>query len=285
MRPMGFAFVLASILPAASAAGASVKLNGSTLIVTGDSGDDSVVIDGKESFSKLTVSVNAVPFGDFGGVRDIRVKTKGGNDGVVVSALEIGGNLSISTGTGTDTVEIDPFNGVTMEVFIGGDVALDLGGQADDDVSIHEAIDLSVRIGGNLRIKGAGKVRIDGAGTGSDSDALDVRIGGDVLIDTKVAKDVGPAGFTLLLEEVDVGGSFRFRSGNGVDKVGLADSHFVGAVSIKLRGGDDTLGVGASPVLANEFHAKISLNGGAGTDELDIDPANVFAVPPAVKSF
>ncbi len=285
LRPW-IAFALASVLPAASAAASvSVKLRGSTLVVAGDAGDDVVVIDGQESFSKLVVSVNGISFGNFVGVRNVRVNTKGGNDSVFVAAIEIGGNLSISTGTGDDTVEIDPFDLVTTEVFIGGDASLSLGGQAGDNVSIHEAFDQSVTIGGNLRIRNAANVRIDGFGTGSDSDALDIRIGGDLVIDTRVATGLGVGQFTVLLEEVDVGGRFRLRGANDPDKVGIANSHCAGAVSIALRGGDDVLGLGSSPSLVNEFNAKISLNGGPGADVLTVDPGNVFTSPPKIKSF
>ncbi len=276
--------VLALAAPSSEGA-VNVTRNGPVLTITGDNAPDQVIIEGNGHTAEVTVIANGFPHGTFVGVRDIRVKLKGGDDDLEINAIDIGGDLTVKLGSGDDALDIDPEGTVDHEVFIGGDVDVNMGGQAGDVCDFREQATFTVTIGGNLRIRKAADVAILGEGLNASSEEDDVHIGGDLRIESARTVDVNADLAAILLEDVDVGGETRISTGGTSETVRANDCHFAGRLRVELGAGNDTLDFGNGPAFFNEFNSKVVLDGGLGTDLLIASADNVFEVPPKIKSF
>ena len=208
--------VIAIALPSASGA-VRVTQKGSLVTIVGDGASDSVIIAGNGHTAEIDVVANGFPHGPFVGVRDIRVKLKGGDDNVEINALDIGGDLTVRLGSGDDVLDLDPEGAADNDVFIGGNVDVNMGGQAGDVCDFREQATFTITIGGNVRIRESADVAILGEGVDAGLDEDDVHIGGDLVIESARMVDGNADLAAILLEDVDIGGDTRIARGGGVD--------------------------------------------------------------------
>lgn len=110
---------------------ASVKLkNNGTLLIKGDNADDVVEITGTGDAGVVRVGTDtdgngtADKFEDFTGVKNIQIRTAGGNDTVTIDGINLEGQVKISTGKGDDFLSV-------ADTTLGG--RLSFNGQQGDD--------------------------------------------------------------------------------------------------------------------------------------------------------
>jgi len=204
---------------------------------------------------------------------------------------EIRGNFSVVNGYGGDTTD---FNG---QLTVARNLSLNYG-TSDDVIKTVDAkgnvqivqltgsstkfnADAAAEIGGNLTIRGQG---------GIDRVVLDgVTVNGTTLFDLGAQDDV------VILTDSTFKGRTTINTGNGNDRIRLENDGndlllnddngtgtvFQSAVSINAGAGDDLLVIGLMNGDGVDFKvAPVTLNGGSGTDTLDIQNLALGSVIP-----
>jgi hypothetical protein len=267
----------------------NVLQNGGTLSIVGDNDGDDVRLQGTNVIGEVAVFVDDDFVGFFDGVRHIRARFGSGDNELSLDGVQIGGNLTANMGGGDDEVDVDNFivgGEGAFSSFFGRNVTLNLGGQSGDFVEFDTDgdVDDDITIGRHLTIRGAADVELDGEGGESSLQSFDINIGGRLVIQSYVASDINDDGFTLRVDDCNIGGAVRVNLGNGEDLVDVSDSSFGGRVDINLGGGDDTLDSDSDGDFS-VFARKVNANGGTGFDTLITGFDNVFAVGPTFTNF
>ena len=132
-----------------------------------------------------------------------------------------------------------------------------------------------------MTVTGSEDVEFFGKGVVFGAEADDISIGGFLKITSSVAGEEG----SVELDDVNVGGTTVISLGGTDDFLEISDSSFARRVEISAGGGDDEIRLDDGAGNENSFGAEVVLNGGNGTDELNENPANVFAVAPVINGF
>lgn len=237
------------------------------IVIRGRAGDDIVIVDDIDIEGNLTIQLN---------------QDDGDGQGAGVFTSNIGGNLAISSDGDAD-VEVGVFGnnvgGAAQIVTRGGDDDIEvedgnIGGQlvinaghGDNDVFLG-GFEGGLNVGGNLIVN-------DGADD-LDLEAENVNVGGTLNIDAGARGDS-----EIVLHNIDVGGQFWVRTGDGFDYVHICDVEVDLGTVIALREGDDVLEVGDST-----FHSHFQASGGPEVNDTINDlGSNTFDVDPIVTQF
>ena len=170
--------------------------------------------------------------------------TRGG-DHVAIADVDVTGNLSIQTDSGSD------------EILVGAAHT-----PATDSNPLVNLVFGPVDVGGNLNIN---------SGAGNDTVLLvEVSVTGNTLIKGGAGTDdIG------VLDSSSFTGTFTIRAGRGNDSIVLSTDTFLSAVTIYGGFGSDTIGLADSM-----FQSTVTINGGPGNDtylETQAPFANDFA--------
>ncbi len=251
---------------------------------------------------------------------DLRISLgSGDNSARIAQGVHVGDDLIFNSGIGEDTVRMQD---VTIDGFLsiqtsGGDDLVEL-----TDIMIADSAVIGTAKGkGNIalvRVTVGDDLRISSSHDNDNVLLQNVTVADDVSIDTSRGDDV------IGIENSDIGDDFKLRSGKGTDDVvvdnteiadntklltGRGDDSIVirnseldgklkidtsrdddfvyidpttvtERVSIRTAGGDDTIVIDG----ANIFSGPVRVNGGSGTNAIDIDNANHFASEPTVRN-
>lgn len=267
----------------------TVNFSSSTgqLNIFGDGASDAVAIDGRGVMGRVSVQVNGAVRLVPQGVNSINVVMGAGSDVLDISALLIGGSLTVNMGSGSDRVDLDNManlagGGVSGNMFIGGHTTINMGGNAGDLVEFDQSNLFSNFIGGNLTLLLVADVNLNGNGASFQTDNSDITVGGSLTVGLTPFGDVNGDFITVDIDDLNVGGFTTITGSSAADVVRFTDSSFVRNVNISLLGGSDVLNIGATGN-PNRFQAQIAFYGGSGTDTLDNTGANQFAFP--IKKF
>lgn len=148
---VAFLAVLAFPLVAAAAGNVVAAVGGGTLILTGDGGDNDVLVDQNAlSLGQLRVgglgatTVNGgAPFVANGVTAGIVATLGAGNDNLIVASAGVQGDLAVDDPAGTDTVTL-------QASIVSGDVGLHFGAAGDDSFTIVNG----TGIAGGLTVSG-----------------------------------------------------------------------------------------------------------------------------------
>jgi large repetitive protein len=183
-------------------------------------------------------------FGFFSAFLSCGGGTRGG-DHVAIADVDVTGNLSIQTDSGSD------------EILVGAAHT-----PATDSNPLVNLVFGPVDVGGNLNIN---------SGAGNDTVLLvEVSVTGNTLIKGGAGTDdIG------VLDSSSFTGTFTIRAGRGNDSIVLSTDTFLSAVTIYGGFGSDTIGLADSM-----FQSTVTINGGPGNDtylETQAPFANDFA--------
>lgn len=268
-------------------------LGGGQLVLTGDGGVDEITIEAGTDPGSIDVTA------DFGAgvetrtvldIKNITVRTGGGDDVITVEDVQLGGNLTIDAGTGDDIVVIG--GGEAVGHILGGSLTVKTG-LGDDSIAIE-----GVHVKGNVNLNDVGGATLvtlteldvgrqlniqTAAGTDqvnlSDSVAQNVKIKtglGDATInvDSLAATNLnveargGAAGVSL--DGLVLGGSLAVRTGAGIDTVEVGSALIARNATIAtLEGGDTVMFAGAESALRIGGNLSIATHAGDDTVALE----------------
>jgi hypothetical protein len=229
----------------------NVTQSGATLNITGDGNDEHIEVHNDGGGIVVVVDEDndgtAEDYLYYYGVRNISIKTNGGNDEVFISDLDIDGNLTIDTGAGEDFARIDAqaynFGSYYGAISVGGNVTIKTGDDYDE-VWVGETY-----IDKNLTIN-----------TGTDDDGAEILLFGGFFGDY----------------DLDVYGSTKITTGAGDDLVSIGaydgyDVTFHKQLKIDLGGGDsDEVDIDAYDDGEMDFFGNVEITGGSGDDVINI---------------
>ncbi|MBK6939675.1 MAG: hypothetical protein IPH13_05600 [Planctomycetes bacterium] len=273
---------------AESHAAVTTKKSNAKLTVKGDDANDAIILGGSGALGDVQVMVDGLLVAEFTGIRDIDVRTEGGDDEVGIHGVKIGGSLHVLTGTGVDDVEIRNRDRLLTDdacVFVGRDLDVKLGGQDGDEFECElSSAQFPAIVGRTLSIRGATSINVDGIGQSFDAESGDLLIGSDLKIRSDTPKATTASLHVLRIDDVAVGGNSQWILSNAVDEVLVREPAFVGKVVAKLGGGDDSFIVPDAPH-ASAFSSSVNLSGGAGVADFVQLGDGPYASPPAVEQF
>jgi hypothetical protein len=236
----------------------NITQNGVNLIIEGDADYDLIRVIGTGE-GEVTVYADTdgdgyADVGCYSGVNQVLVNAGDGNNVVIVSDLDIDGNLTVNGGDGTDTIRIE--RGLYAVNDIGGNVSLDTGGSGSGLESVFVS---DANIDGKLTIDtGAGRsfVRLQGELDVAGKTSIDTGAGDDRV-------DITPEGDHTEL------GDLVISTGSGDDSVFFepasgADVTIQGRTDIDLGTGDDFLEISLSADANLTFAGNFSADGGDG---------------------
>ena len=173
-----------------------------------------------------------------------------GGEHVAVADVDVTGNLSITTGSGTDEILVCAAHT-----------------PATDSNPLINLVFGPVSVGGNLQVK---------AGAGNDTVLLvEVTVTGNTQLDTVAGNDdIG------VLDSSTFTGDFTIHAGRGDDSIVLSTDSFTTSVTIYGGKGIDTVGLADSL-----FQGTVTINGGPGNDTFlttQVPFANNFAGGPPI---
>jgi hypothetical protein len=295
----------ANDVTSADAAGAGGLIESGALSVTGGAGDDTVDLSGAQVTGNVTTTLGG---GDnsflstgstaatFGGNVNFTTTDKGDNQFVIVgggNANSIAGGLTVNTGAGDDTVN------VTTNV--GGNLSINTGTSPDGDlIDCSDGVvtgTATIKSGnagniyGGLQIWGMTFKHATTLGTGTGTNSVDIE-----------GCDFGSLGGAFNLTSGAGADTVKIAASTG-----FAPTIFRTAVNVSLGAGNDTLQIGASSDTADggtgdanthaSFLSSVShpvFNGGAGASKITylneggnnaLPIANVFTLTPVIAKF
>jgi hypothetical protein len=238
---------------------------GEVLLITGDSKDNAIEISLDQN-NRVVVSAADAQVGfninkptriiqntinGFSGVEQVVITLAGGNDALIISELDVDGDVTIDTGKGNDRLLIGGLSdSVPTDVVIGGGLYISTGG-GNDRVNEYR-----------LRVEGDQVLVTD---TGNDIVSLEL----DLLADTP--DDDDPIdGFAT--GGVSVEGNFAISLGTGNDQLFADDLAVEGMLMIFDPTGNDT--VALNRVVAQDCFVDVGLATRAkGVDRVTITNA------------
>lgn len=259
------------------------------LRLTGNAADDYVNIEGTGDVGSMFVFVHGVQQGNvLRGVRSIDANLAGGNDRLGVTAVQIGGSLTVNMGIGNDIFGMGttPFYSSAPDgpVIIGGSVQATMGNNPIDWV-VWNSESIGIFVGGNVNITQVTDVSFYGSGTTLLTELSDIHIGGNLVLSVSAYGEVTGDGNKVRLSNVNVCGTTTIQGSSAPDRVQITDSAFVRRVNIQLGAGNDWLGLDGGFFERNAFGHHVNFQGGGGDDTIDEYSLNIFAIPPDVLSF
>ena len=197
-------------------------------------GDDSVKIGDDDSTNVIEEEV--------GVVRDVLVRSTGGNNDFAIDRLTAGAKLTVSTGGGVDKVRI-------LSSSITGALGISTGGEADDIGLNSVSVTSNITINAGLNLGRFVNDEFQG-----DPDRIGI-VGGDAINVT-----------------VDTGDSGRDKT-SGIGEVGITGTEISGNLTIKTGNNADLIGVGNDSDLIEEMEELIELVAGATTGAVSVGNA------------
>lgn len=282
----------------------NVTQNGSTLNIVGDENYETIEVHNDGGGIRVIVDYDGDEVVDdtlyYYGVRNINIRTKGGNDYIYISDLDLDGNLSIDTGSGNDEVQIDLtssyFGSYYGDVSIGGNVSIKTGDGTDVAWFAEGSIgkNLTINSGADydevylfsgfygaydLTVNGSTKIT---TGDGDDHVYITAYNGTDVDLQALTISTGDGEDYVRFYTEVDDSdvdvGNTKIDTGDGDDEVyifGYEDGDevdFNGAVQIKTGSGDDYVHI----VGYADFFGNATFDGGADVDTIDWDDGSFY---------
>lgn len=273
--------LFATSIPLAVSAQGEITFSksGGTLKINGDAQNDTINVLGTAVSGAVMLFDAVQQIGAVDAVHDIVVNTGAGDDLVLVIGVQIGGSIKIKTGTGVDHVAIRGDGGqVERELLVAGNIDVSMGRQAGDEFELDTDTKCGASIGRNVVIRGATKVEFTGSFGSANSEARDVRIGGDLRIDT-----AGDGPTTLSITGTNIHGAMKLGGSQQADSITLEQVHCLRVASIRTLGGDDSIKFGTNSDV-NRFGSTIVVDGGPGLDTAKSMVKSTFAVTPVVKN-
>jgi hypothetical protein len=222
---------------------AKVTQAGDSLNITGDGGDDHILIFGTGKAGEVAVMVDSdgdgmvdESLGVYTGVKNVNANLKGGDDVLGIVEAGLAGNVNVNAGGGRDSALI-------VDSLIGGDVTLNMGGGID-----------VVLIGGQNFESG---------------------IGGDVTINTGGESDL------VMLREADLYGDLTVNTGGGLDVVAIYEgsADISGQVNVNGGGGQDYLtGESINDLKQELSQSNAAVSGFEKQVDLDDIPPSVVSI-------
>jgi hypothetical protein len=193
------------------------------------------------------------------------VTTADGMDSIDVRTNEIGADLSISTGASN----WQKYVVVEEENLVRGDLSINVAPCAWALVWVRTndiRRDMAVALGASVIY--------------SEIDVASNMLHGNVSIDTTSSVIIDLDWNTVL-------GTLSIDGGNEGDSVEMGNNVCDSDVTIELGGDDDDLTLGNAPTGSdpNQFAAQLTIDGGAGFDQLEHNLLNSYGVPPSSQGF
>ena len=265
----------------------TVTVTNGNLMIRGDSRDNAIVLYTSnrqdivvQGLGATTVNGSTAPFIAFRGTGAIpgHLQSRSGNGDDQLSILNVmmGGDLSVSSGGGIDTVMASGLN-------VGGSVAIQ-GNAHDNVVSLSDSM-----IAGHMTIVsggGADEVEIDSVSVAGNL-SVNTGNGHDLVslarstIQGAVAMLTGAGSDWTLITNSQLLGNTRLNTSAGHDLVVLDSTQAGQPLTIVTGGGHDSV----ATIGTNEFAAPLTLDGGSGNDAVQSDAQTAFAVIPVVRRF
>ena len=245
---------------------ADVSLVGGRLNIVGDFEAETVRLRGTGVTGQVEVGNDHDILGVFDEVETIRVNLRGGDDDLIVSAIDIPGNLIVRLGSGADEFDMDTdvkyIHGsiaANGKVKIGGDVRASLGGDDGDTVDWDTFNDGNgITIGDDVNIWGANDVDLNAFDGNSDIGAGDMNIGDRLNIYMTQLEN------HLDLNDVNIFGKAVIRGGKLEDNFEIEDARFEDLLTVRLGASDDQL-----DIEDNLFLEGANFDAGTGFDVLE----------------
>lgn len=224
----------------------SLRIGGS-LVYTGGAGDDTLFIDGPDAGIGGAVSFNGSHGNNYLGF-----------NAVVGSAK----SLAYVGGTGTDTVDLGEYTGLTHQLSIHGNVSINAGTNSADIQIRNGVIDGHFTVATNVAFGGIDTVQIlesDVFGTTT----LNMVGGAD--------GDVVVRDSTFSAVSISMGAGDDYVAFDTDTAVSTMYSAFYGNVRINLGAGNDIFAAGSTPAkdtVGNDFYRSVIVDGGTGFDRV-----------------
>ena len=213
-----------------------------------------------------------------------------GNDTVTLAGVSIGNDARVDVRQGNDHVTVDTYNGADADfsTVIGENFVLNNSAQGSDTLSILDSGNVgSVVIGTNFSATLG-----DGSSSVLATSAAALTIGENASL-----RFLGKGSNQANLTDPTIGGNLDIRTGSGVDTLSLLGLVVGNNATVNTLSGPDTVTIGAGTThatatiggrlnvdlgaqddalaLAHATLAGAVLDGGAGTDTLDLDTMTV----------
>lgn len=259
------------------------------LTITSDAASDMVNVEGSGVAGQLRVSANGGFGALFSGVRSIRANLGGGNDHLLIAAIQIGGGVTINMGSGSDQFRLytRTFLPSSMDgnVMIGGPLTANMGNNVGDFVDVHANLaTFGIFVGGNVALHNVADVDLNGNGGSSLSETIDIHVGGNLTIGLSSFGDVNSDGLNVDIDDLNVLGTTTINGSSAADRVQITESTFARRVVVSLGAGDDLLDLDLGAGFRNRFFDRFTFYGGSGFDTFDNNTDNVFAFQPVLSS-
>lgn len=256
--------------------------NSGLLKVKGDNGDNFVEIEGKGTPGHLEVFVDGVSVGEFNNVRSIKANLKGGNDDLLLAAIQIEGSVNAKLGSGADQFDIDSSAGsLTAPVIIGGSVVANLGNNAGDNLDFDD----NIQIYGDAIFSGVADVDMNGDGTSAIPEIDDdILFFSDLTIRFSGHGDSNSDNLELDLDNVGVGGRVTLDGSNEAERVEMTNCFFSDEFNANLDDGNDVIDIDNGAANAN-FFRQANFRGGDDNDTLLLGIDNLFEAPAQITDF
>lgn len=262
----------------------NVTLNPNTglLKVTGDNNANRVSIEGTSHAGQIEVFVEGNSVGLFDGVRSITANMKGGDDTLLLAAIQIEGGVNAKLGSGADELDIDATaTNVNQPVFIGGTLIANLGGNAGDLLDFDDTI----HVIGDATFTGVADADMNGDGVSSDPELnKDIVFFSDLTIRLSGEGDSNGDDLEIDLDNVVVGGTTIIDGSDDIERIEMTSSFFQGEFNANLDDGNDVIDINNGLAQRNAF-GLANFRGGDDLDTLFKGIDNVFGNPPQIFGF
>ena len=206
---------------------------------------------------------------------DVKIVNGDGNSKASIGEIDLGkggplgANFTYIEGDGTHDIDF-------AVIAVGKNTKIATGGVSDIDMT-------ACFLDGSLLVK-----------TGRSDDAISL-MGAGGAFGRNVTIDSGAGNDQVFWDDISVGGNTTFRTGGGNDTLSMetqgdpagSRSAFTGKVNILMGDGDDIVVVGQNGNIghAADFLSAVAVDGGAGSDTLNVGNQNTFAVELVERSF
>ena len=237
-------------LPARTPGDVSAIVSGSSLNITGDTGDNGIVIAGNASGDVIVAGIGGstingetefVAFSGVGGIlpSSLSINTSAGRDLIIVADLVVTGDATLAAGDNLDAIDM-------IDMAINGSMSVDeSGGSGFVDAN-------------NVTVTGVGQIF-----AGDGDNIITVANAG---FQDSLSYTAGNGLDQLSLTLVSVTGTTVLDSGAGNDTINLTSTEHLSTFSVTTDAGSDTLSGNDVDVT---LHANINM--GAGDDIVDFD--------------
>lgn len=255
--------------------------NNGLLKITGDNAENNVHIDGLGEIGKVRVSVNGGAE-DFEGVTSVKANLKGGDDRLLIAALQINGNVTVALGDGADELDVDDDGVVNDTTAIGGFLKANFGADPGDFADFDGA----VVIQGDAVFTGVADVDFNGNGNNNNVQLdQDISFLSDLTIKFSGFGDENGDNLELDFDNVNVRGETLLDGSDNVERFEMTNSRFEGEFNANMDDGNDSVDIDNGAAAKNAFLNQANFRGGDDNDTLFKGLDNLFARPELIADF